>query len=113
MNPIELPDLQAICKTQIPSLRYVPVKFRLSWLKVFTRTIEGCVSEPNSTENRKKPFAISKCILRASYRGGKKHTQNHENLVSKSLSAGKLVNTLNFGMKLHRSSNQEQPLMIQ
>ena len=30
-----------------------------------------------------KLFAISKCILRASNRGGKKHKQNQENLLSK------------------------------
>ena len=83
MNPSGLPDLETICKKQIPTLRYIPVKFRLSWSDVFTKTIEGCISQPNCTENWKKLFAISKCILRASNRGGKKHKQNQENLLSK------------------------------
>ena len=83
INPIGLPDLKTISKKQIPTLRYILVKFRLSWSDVLTKTVEGCFSQTNCTENGKKLFAISKCILRASNRGGKKHKQNQENLLSK------------------------------
>ena len=83
INPIVLPDLETICKKQILTLRYKPVKFRLSWSDVLTKTIEGCILQPNCTENWKKQFAFSKYILRASDRGGKKHKQNQENLLSK------------------------------
>ena len=62
-NPIGLPDLETICKKLIPTLRYIPVKFRLSWSDVLTKTIEGCISQPNCTENWKKLFAIGKYIL--------------------------------------------------
>ena len=111
MNPIELPDLKTICKKQIPTIRYTPLKFRLSRSEDFTKTIEGCVSKPNSTENWKKLFAISKCILRASHRGGNKQSQ--ENLLSIGLSARKRGTTPDFSMMLHRCSNQENPLMEQ
>ena len=43
--------------------------------------IEGCVSQPNSPENWKRLFAISKCVLRASNRGGKKHKQQQDRLM--------------------------------
>ena len=62
MNSTGLSDLETICKKQILTRRYKPVKFRLSWSDVLT---------------------ISKCILRASNRGGKKNKQNQENLWSK------------------------------
>ena len=42
INPIGLPDLETICKKQIPTLRYIPVKFRFSWPDVLTKIIEGC-----------------------------------------------------------------------
>ena len=65
-----LPDLETICKEKIPTLRLIPVKFRLRWSELLTPIIEGCVSQPNSPENWKRVFAISKCVLRASNRGG-------------------------------------------
>ena len=66
-----LPDLETICKKKIPTLRFVPVKFRLRWSELLTPIIEGCVSQPNSPENWKRLFAISKCVLHASNRGGR------------------------------------------
>ena len=66
-----LPDLETICKKKIPTLRFIPVKFRLRWSELLTPIIEGCASQPNSPEKWKKLFAISKCVLRASNRGGR------------------------------------------
>ena len=63
-NPIELPDLETNSKKQIPTLWYITVKFRLSWLNIFTKVIDGCVSKPSCTEDRKNLFAIKICILR-------------------------------------------------
>ena len=61
-----------------PTLRFIPVKFRLRWYELLTTIIEGCVSQPISPENWKKLFAISKCVLRAINRGEKKHKQQQE-----------------------------------
>ena len=70
-----LPDLETICKKKIPTLRFIPIKFRLRWSELLTPIIEGCVSQPNSPEIWKRLFAISKCVLRASNRGGGEETQ--------------------------------------
>ena len=76
MNPNELPDLETTCIKQIATLRYIPVKFRLSWSDVLTKTIEECISQPNCTENWKKLFASSKHLLRASKKVGKKQIKS-------------------------------------
>ena len=55
--------------------------FRIRWSELLTPINEGCVSQPNSPENWKRLFAISKCVLRASNRGGKKHKQQQERLI--------------------------------
>ena len=76
-----LPDLETICKKKIPTLRFIPVKFRLRWSELLTPIIEGCVSQPIYPENWKRLFAISKCVLRSSNRVGKKHKQQPERLI--------------------------------
>ena len=76
-----LPDLETICKKNISTLRFIPVKLRLRWSELLPPIIEGCVSQPNSPENWKRLFAISKCVLCSSDRGGKKHKQQQERLM--------------------------------
>ena len=60
------------------NLRFIPVKFRVRWSELLTSVIDACISHAQSLENWKKLFAISKCVLRASNRGGKKHKQQQE-----------------------------------
>ena len=83
INPIGLQDMETICRKHILTLRYIPVKFRLNWSDVLTKTIEGCISQANCSENCKKLFSISKSTLRASNRGKNNQKQNQENLLSK------------------------------
>ena len=78
-NPSKLPDLKTICSKNIPMIRYIPVKFRMPWSGIITSIIEDCISNPDCVDNWKKFFAVSKCVLRASNRGGKKHKQQQEN----------------------------------
>ena len=63
----------------IPTIRYIPVKFRMPCSGIITSIIEDCISNPDCVDNWKKFFAVSKCVLRASDRGGKKHKQQQEN----------------------------------
>ena len=78
MNLNELPDLQTISSKHIPTLRFIPVKCRVRWSELLTSVNDACVSHAQSLENWKKLFAISKYVLRASNRGGKKHMQQQE-----------------------------------
>ena len=78
INLNELPDLKTISSKQIPTLRFIPVKFRVRWSELLTSVIDTCISHAQSIENWKKLFAISKCVLRASNLGGKKHKQQQE-----------------------------------
>ena len=55
-NPIEQPDLETICKKQIQTLRYIPIKFRLSWSDVFTRTTEECFSKAKGHRKPEEPI---------------------------------------------------------
>ena len=77
-NPSKLPDLKTICNKCVPTIRYIPVKFRMPWSGIITSIIEDCISNPDCVDNWKKFFA-AKCVLRASNRGGKKHKQQQEN----------------------------------
>ena len=76
-NPSELPDLKTICSKNNPTIRYTPVKFRMQWSGIFTSIIEDCISNTDCVDNWKKFFAVSKCVLRASNRGGKKQQQEN------------------------------------
>ena len=69
-NPSELPDLKTICSKNIPTIRYIPVKFRMQWSGIITSTIEDCISNTDCVDKWKKFFAVSKCVLHASNRGG-------------------------------------------
>ena len=70
-NPFELPDFETICSKHIPTIRYIPVPFRISWSGIITSVIEDCISNPECIDNWKKFFANSKCLLRAPNRGVK------------------------------------------
>ena len=78
-NPIKLPDLKTIRSKNIPTIGYIPVKFRMPWSGIITSIIDDCISNPDCVDNWKKFFAVSKCVLRASNRGGKKDKQQQEN----------------------------------
>ena len=81
INLNELPDLETISKKHIPTLRFIPVKCRVRWSELLTSVIDVCILHAQLLENWKKLFAISKCVLRASSRGGKKHKQQQETVV--------------------------------
>ena len=77
-NPSKLPDLKTICSKNIPTIRYIPVNFRMPWSGIITSIIDDCISYPDCVDHWKKIFAVSKCVLRASNRGGKKHKQQQQ-----------------------------------
>ena len=70
-NPSKLPDLKTICSKNIPTIRFIAVKFRMPWSGIVTSIIEDFISNPDCVDNLKKFFAVSKCVLRANNRGGK------------------------------------------
>ena len=72
------PDLKTISSKHISTLRFTPVKFRVRCSELLASVIDACISHAQSLENWKKLFAISKCVLRASSRGGKKHKQQQK-----------------------------------
>ena len=78
INLNELPDLETMSSKHIPTLRFIPVKFRVRWSELLTSDIDDCISHAQSLEIWKKLFAISKCVLRASNRGGKKQKMQQE-----------------------------------
>ena len=51
----------------------------MPWSGIITSSIEDCISNLDCVDNWKKFFAVSKCVLRASNRGGGKHEQQQEN----------------------------------
>ena len=70
-NPIKVSDLKTICSKNISTIRYIPVKFRITWSGIITSIIEDCISNLDCVDNWKKFFVASKCVLRASNRGSK------------------------------------------
>ena len=78
INLNELPDLETISREHIPTLRFIPVQFRVRWSEFLTSVIDACISHALSLAKWKKLFAISRCVLRASNREGKRHKQQQE-----------------------------------
>ena len=62
----------------MPTCRFVPIKFRARWSQLLSGILLECVEAPNNETNWQKLFAVSKCILRACNRGGKKQKRNQE-----------------------------------
>ena len=51
----------------------------MPWSGIVTSIKEHCISNLDCVDNWKKFFAVNKCVLLASNRGGKKHKQQQEN----------------------------------
>ena len=66
-----LPDIETLLLTKAPTIRYVPIKVRYKWSELFSDVINDCIEDPKTELNWRKLFGLSKCILRASNRGGK------------------------------------------
>ena len=71
-TPSELPDLKLFAVKNIPTIRYIPVKFRMPWSGNITSTIDDCVSNTYCVDNWKKIFAVSNCFCVVTTEG-KKH----------------------------------------
>ena len=82
INPTGLPDLETICKKQIPTLRYIPVKFRLSWSDVLNKTIEGCISSQTAQKTGRSYLPIVNTYYEHLI-GVERNKQNQESLLSK------------------------------
>ena len=54
INLNELPDLETISSKHIPTLRFIPAKFRVRWSEVLASNIDACSSNTQSLENWKK-----------------------------------------------------------
>ena len=78
----KLPSLQTIVSSHVPTCRFVPVKFRTKWSQLLTSILDDCATTPDDEINWQKLFSVSKCILRASNRGGKKHKRNQDQRLS-------------------------------
>ena len=78
----KLPCLQTIVSSHVPTCRFVPVKFRTKWSQLLTSILDDCATTPDDELNWQKLFSVSKCILRASNRGGKKHKRNQDQRLS-------------------------------
>ena len=61
-NPSELADLKIICSKNIPTIRYIPLKFRIPWSGIITSIIDGCISNLDSVDNWKKFFAVKRGV---------------------------------------------------
>ena len=53
INLNELPDLEDISSKHIPTLRFIPVKFRVRWSELLISVIDACISHAQSLENWK------------------------------------------------------------
>ena len=62
----------------MPTCRYVPIKFRARWSHLLSGILLECVEAPDNETNWQKLVAVSKCVLRACNRGGKKQKRNQD-----------------------------------
>ena len=76
-----LSDIKTLLHTKVPTIRYVPINVRYKWSELFSDVITDCIEDPNTELNWKKLFGLSKCILRASNRGGQKHRRNNDQII--------------------------------
>ena len=88
--------------------RFVPVKLRTKWSQLLASILDGCAKTPDE-RNWQKLFSVSKCILRASHRGGKKHERNQDQRLSDRIdrwNAGEYANlwTEAFSIKAKKNS---------
>ena len=72
-----LPDIKTLLHTKVPTIRYFPINVRYKWSKFFSDVSTDCIEDPN-TELNWRNFGLSKCILRASNRGGQKHRRKND-----------------------------------
>ena len=71
-----LPDIKTLLHTKVPPIRYVPINVRYKLSELLSDVITDCIEDPN-TELKWRKLGLSKCILRASNRGGQKHRRNN------------------------------------
>ena len=62
----------------MPARRFVPIKLRARWSELISVILLECVKAPDNKTNWRKIFAVSKCVLRACNRGGKKQKRNQD-----------------------------------
>ena len=73
----KLPEVLTILSSYVPTCRFVHIKFRARWSQLISGILE-CVEAPDNETNWQKLFAVSKCVLRACIRGGKKQKRNQD-----------------------------------
>ena len=113
MNPIGLSDLETICKKQIPKNGTYRSKFDSVGL-MFSPKLSRDISHSKTAHKTGRSYLplvnayyehlIEKIVKRNTNKTRETYCQN-------GLSAGKRGTTPNFGMKLHRLSNQEKQLL--
>ena len=77
-NANDLPDFKINCSKNIPTLRYITLKFRMQWSEIIALIIEDCISNTDCVDKWKKLFAVSKILLFACIKGGKMHKQRQQ-----------------------------------
>ena len=108
MNPIELPILETICKKQISTYgTYLPNCGSVGL--TFSPKLSRDVSHSQTAQKTGRSYLL---LINAFYEhlmGVERNTnQFRKNYGRNGLSAGKRGTTPDFGMKLHRQSNQEK-----
>ena len=89
-----LPGIKTLPHTKVPTIRYVPINVRYKWSELFFDVITDCIEDPNTGLNWRKLFILSKCILRASNRGGQEHSRNNDQRILEGINRW---NSGNFG----------------
>ena len=74
----KLPEVLTRLSSYVPTCRFVPIKFRARWSQLLSGILLECVEAPDNETNWQKLFAVSKCVLRACNRGGKKQKRNQD-----------------------------------
>ena len=74
----KLPEVLTILSSYVPTCRLVPIKFRTRWSQLLSGTLLDFVEAPDNETNWQKLFAVSKSVLRACNRGGKKQKRNQD-----------------------------------
>ena len=62
-NPSKLPDLKTFCSKNIPTIRDIPVKFRMPWSRIITSIIEDCILTVLTTGRSFSQLANVFCVL--------------------------------------------------
>ena len=74
----KLSEVLTLLSSYVPTCRFVAIKSRAGWSQLLSSILLECVDAPDNKTNWPKLFAVSKCVLRACNREGKKQKRNQD-----------------------------------